>query len=67
MGGVGEEEREGDEQIKGELVQEETQILIFSFLPSHPEMNHRYLLKVVFRTSEKGYVKKQQVWQPDRG
>ena len=31
MGGVGEEEREGDEQIKGELVQEELQILIFSF------------------------------------
>ena len=31
VGGVGKEEREGDEQIKGELVQEELQILIFSF------------------------------------
>lgn len=34
LGRVGKEDREGDEEIKGELVQEELQILIFSFC--HP-------------------------------
>ena len=31
LGGVGKEEREGDEEIKGELIQEELQILNFLF------------------------------------